>query len=151
MTSYLYRSAATWAGIGLAGGLFYRTLTHSRDFDGRTQLAVVHTHTLVLGMVTLLAVLALHLILDLDADRRGRWALHTWNAGLAVTSGTMVVKGTLQVTGRAYDLPALAGIAGLGHIALTAAVILLFLTIGARLRARREHAAQPIAERVTVA
>lgn len=147
MTTSLYRSAATWAAIGLAGGLFYRTLTHSRDFEGRTQLAVVHTHALVLGMVTLLAVLALDLLLDLGADLRGRWALRLWNAGLAVTTGAMLTKGTLQVTGHTYEHPALAGVAGIGHIALTAAVVLLFLAVGARLRARGDDAALPASQR----
>jgi hypothetical protein len=41
MNTFLYRAAATWTGIGLASGLFFRELTKSQDFDGRTQLAGV--------------------------------------------------------------------------------------------------------------
>lgn len=36
--------------IGLFSGFFYRELTKAYDFTGTTQLSLVHTHTLILGM-----------------------------------------------------------------------------------------------------
>lgn len=55
----LYLAAIAYATLGLAGGLFYREITHARDFTGNTQLAVVHTHLLALGLLVMLIVLAL--------------------------------------------------------------------------------------------
>lgn len=132
----IYRSAAAWTGIGLAGGLFYRNFTHANDFVGYTQLAVVHTHSLALGMTVMLVLLALAKQFNLSDDRRFAWAVRTWNGGLAVTVGMLFVKGILQVQGSASsDSPALAGIAGLGHIALTVACALLFHSLGRAVRA----------------
>lgn len=57
--SVLFRLAAGWTAVGLASGLVYRELTRSTGFSGFTQLAVVHTHTLVLGTVVGLLLLVL--------------------------------------------------------------------------------------------
>lgn len=136
MFTTLYRSAAAWTGIGLASGLFYRELTKLNDFTGQTQLAVVHTHTLVLGTLMLLLLLGLNAALRLDLDRRFRWGILTWNIGLTLTAGGMLVKGVLQVLGKAAaDGPAIAGVSGLGHIVLTVAFVLVFLAIGTRAKA----------------
>lgn len=136
MNTLLYRCAAVWTAIGLVSGLGYRELTRSHDFVGRTQLAVVHTHTLVLGMVFFLVLLALNELFALEADRRFRIGVHVWNAGLALTSTMLAVKGSLQVLGNgAADSKAISGISGLGHMTLTAALLLLFLALGARVRA----------------
>ena len=127
----LYRSAAFWTVIGLGGGLFYRNFTLAIDFTGYTQLAVVHTHALTLGTLTMLILLALARLFDLAADPRFTWAVRVWNAGLGVSVGAMWVKGMLQVTGSdSADSPAIAGISGLGHIALTVAFALIFIALG---------------------
>lgn len=96
--------------------------------------AVVHTHTLVLGTVLLLLLLlGLNAVLRLDLDRRFRWGILTWNIGLTLTAGGMLVKGVLQVLqNTSADSPAIAGVSGLGHIVLTLAFVLIFLAIGAR-------------------
>ena len=57
--SVLFRLSAVWTAVGLASGLGYRELTRSRGFTGFTQLAVVHTHILVLGALTGLLLLLL--------------------------------------------------------------------------------------------
>ena len=131
----LFRMAAVWTAVGLASGLAYRELTRTTGFEGFTQLAVVHTHTLVLGTLVVLLLLALQKLYRLADDRRFRWFVWSWNVGLALTAGGMAVKGTLQVIGStAADSAALAGISGLGHIVLTAAFVLLFLVLGRRIR-----------------
>lgn len=132
----LYRSAVAWTGIGLVGGLAYREVTRSHAFTGSTQLALVHTHALALGTTVLLVVLALTAAFGLGEDRRFRWGVLTWNAGLAVTTAMLAVKGTLQILNPAVaDSAALAGISGLGHITLTAAFILLLLSLGTQVKA----------------
>ncbi|HPB71753.1 MAG TPA: DUF2871 domain-containing protein [Phycicoccus sp.] len=136
MNILLTRLAAFWTAIGLLSGLTYRELTRSQGFEGKTQLAFVHTHTLALGTLMLLILLLLNRAFDLAADRRFRWALWTWNAGLAITATMLAIKGTLQVLGStAANSKALAGIAGTGHITLSVAFVFLFVVLMARVKA----------------
>lgn len=130
MIHRLYVAAAAWTVVGLASGLYYRTLTHSRGFtDGMsTQLAVSHTHSLVLGTIVMLVWLALVKVFVAESVSQLSQAFWVWQAGLVLTVATMLVKGTLQVLGQAAaDSSALAGISGLGHILLTVAFGLFFI------------------------
>ncbi|MFD9005616.1 DUF2871 domain-containing protein [Streptomyces sp. NPDC059582] len=120
--------------IGVVSGLYYRELTKAEDFDGDTQLAVVHTHVLALGMLFFLIVLALEKQFTLTADRLFGWFFWIYNAGLAVTVGMMTLHGSLTVLGHASG-EGIAMVAGLGHTLLTAGLVLLFVTIGKRLPA----------------
>lgn len=147
MIKRLFTSAAVWTTLGLASGLFYRELTRQRDFTGFTQLSVAHTHALALGTTILLVALALTKVFGLDADRRLRWFLLFWNAGLALTFTMMIVKGSLQVLGAAFaDSPMIAGISGLGHMILTGSFVLFFLILRRAVTAATlsEPAAQPV-------
>jgi nitric oxide reductase large subunit len=135
MLTAIFRSAATWTGLGLASGLAYREFTRQRAYTGFTQLALAHTHALALGTTILLVVLGLTKVFALDADRRLRIFLWVYNAGLAITFAMLCFKGTLQV----LDSPmatskAIAGVSGLGHMTLTGAFILLLLVIGRALK-----------------
>ncbi|MCR6489512.1 DUF2871 domain-containing protein [Amycolatopsis sp. OK19-0408] len=114
--------------LGVVSGLYYRELTKANDFTGDTQLSTVHTHLLALGMLFFLIVLALEKLFALTTHRLFRWFYWIYNAGLAVTVGMMILHGTLTVLGRDSGA-AIAGIAGLGHILLTAGLILLFVTL----------------------
>lgn len=132
MLTLLYRAAATWTAIGLASGLFYREFTKANNVDGGTQLAVVHTHTLVLGTIVSLLLLVLvgvwRPLATQQAFRTGVWV---WQVGLALTSGGLLVKGCLQVLkDPAANSPAIAGFSGLGHMTLTVAFVLLFIGLG---------------------
>ncbi|MCM3660648.1 DUF2871 domain-containing protein [Georgenia satyanarayanai] len=157
MLKLLVRLSAAWTGIGLASGLFYREMTKHYGLAGTrqiagTQLAVVHTHTLVLGTVMLLVLLALAAQLpSLQTDSRFRWAVWLWQVGLGLTSIGMLVKGTMQVSDTpGFDSPALAGVSGLGHTVLTAALVLLFLALDRAVRARGDHALPRTADAGTV-
>lgn len=72
----LYLAAIAYATPGLAGGLFYREITHARDFTGNTQLAVVHTHLLALGLLVMLIVLALIFTIGPSGSRWVLLVLH---------------------------------------------------------------------------
>ncbi|MFF8864435.1 DUF2871 domain-containing protein [Streptomyces sp. NPDC015139] len=122
--------------VGLISGLYYREITKAEDFTGDTQLAVVHTHVLALGMLFFLIVLALEKLFALTALPLFRWFFWTYNAGLVLTVGTMTLHGTLTVLGRSSGA-ATAGVAGLGHILLTVGLVLLFITLGKRIPATR--------------
>lgn len=117
--------------LGVASGLFYREFTKANDFaeGGWTQLSVVHTHLLVLGFLVPLVVLLLEKAFTLSAHKKlYAWFLGTYNAGVLVTAGMMVVHGMLTVLGKESSAM-IAGIAGLGHMLLTAGMILLFIML----------------------
>ncbi|MEU0002767.1 DUF2871 domain-containing protein [Streptomyces sp. NPDC006314] len=120
--------------IGVVSGLYYRELTKAKDFTGDTQLAVVHTHVLALGMLFFLIVLALEKLFTLTTTPLFTWFFWIYNAGLAVTVAMMTLHGTLTVLGHDSG-EAVAMAAGLGHILLTAGLVLLFVTLGKRLPA----------------
>lgn len=121
-----YLQTLVWSVVGLAGGLAYRTISHHFERPGG-QLAVVHTHALTLGALAGLIFLALAPRL---VGRIGRAFLITWNAGLAITIGTLLVNGYLQTAGSTLaDSAPLAGVSGLGHMTLTAAFVLLLIAV----------------------
>lgn len=136
----LYASAASYTALGLVSGLHYRELTRNHDFEGRTQLAIVHTHLLVLGTVVFLLLLVLQAAFALDEDRLFRPFLWLYHAGLIVTAGMQTLKGTLQVTGGNADSGMIAGISGTGHILLTLAFMLFFVVLKNSIWAREPAA-----------
>lgn len=135
MLNRLFVSAATWAGLGLASGVYWRELTKFLRYDGVTQLATAHTHALALGLLTLLVVMALARTFGTAEKATGLFTA-LWNVGLALTFGVMVVKGTLQVLGVAFASSAMwSGIAGLGHMILAGSLVYLFVILRRALRA----------------
>lgn len=123
---------------GVLSGLYYRELTKFNDFTDRSasQLPLVHTHLLVLGFVFLLIVLALEKLFSLSAaaPRAFSWFYWMWTLGVALTGAMMLVKGTLVVQDVDASSAAFAGIAGMGHIALSVGVVLLFVSLRAAVR-----------------
>ncbi|MFD0531818.1 DUF2871 domain-containing protein [Kitasatospora arboriphila] len=99
--------------LGVVSGLYYRELTKAEDFTGDSQLGVVHTHLLALGMLFFLVVLVLEKQFGLTGSRLFPWFYWIYNAGLALTVGMMTVHGTLTVLGRESGA-AIAGIAASG-------------------------------------
>lgn len=88
--------------IGLFSGFFYRELTKAYDFTGTTQLSLVHTHTLILGMFMFLILLPLEKLFKLSSYYLFNWFFYVYNIGVIVTIGMMVTKGFFQVTGKSY-------------------------------------------------
>ncbi|PRA81052.1 DUF2871 domain-containing protein [Microbacterium sp. MYb66] len=119
---------------GVASGLFYREFTKINDFPegAATQLGLVHTHLLVLGFVVFLIVLLLEKSFALSESRLFGWFFWTYSAGLVLTSAMLVWHGCLTVLGQESS-KMIAGIAGLGHILLSAGMVLLFLALRKRL------------------
>ncbi|OYO22135.1 hypothetical protein CGZ93_09570 [Enemella dayhoffiae] len=125
----LYASAAGYTVLGLAAGLYYRELTRSHGFTGTSQLGLGHTHFLTLGTLVMLLVLVLEQVFRLSQSRTFGWFFGLWNAGVLVTGAMMLVRGTFTVLGNPLTSKAFAGIAGLGHMMLTAGFVLLFLAL----------------------
>mgnify|MGYP001170079069 CR=1 FL=1 len=129
MLDRLFASAAAWTALGLASGLYWRELTKLNDFTGHTQLSTAHTHALALGTLMLLVVLSLARSFALAEGPTKLFTL-LWNAGLGLTFGAMVVKGTLQVLEIPLATsPMWAGIGGLGHMVLAGTFVYLFVIL----------------------
>jgi hypothetical protein len=130
----LFYAAFAYMFVGVLSGLFYREFTKANGFpEGQfTQLGLVHTHVLVLGFVVLLIVLLLEKTFALSESRLFGWFFWIYNAGLVLTSAMLVWHGCLTVLGRESSAM-ISGIAGLGHILLSAGMVLLFLALRKRL------------------
>ncbi|MDN5634422.1 MAG: DUF2871 domain-containing protein [Brevibacterium sp.] len=126
----IFNAAFAYMIIGVLSGLFYREFTKANDFTegGFTQLSVVHTHLLTLGFIVLLIVLVLDKVFGLSGSKMFSWFFWTYNAGIILTAGMMVWHGMLTVLGQESSA-IIAGIAGLGHIALSVGMVLLFLAL----------------------
>lgn len=133
--------------VGVASGLFYREFTKANDFpEGAfTQLGLAHTHLLTLGFIVLLLVLLLEKSFVLSARRRlFAWFFGVYNAGVILTSSMLIVHGMLTVVGQESSAM-IAGMAGLGHMLLTAGMVLLFVLLRSRIpRVCAEPAAAPL-------
>ncbi|WAL69265.1 DUF2871 domain-containing protein [Amycolatopsis cynarae] len=140
-----YWAALVYLVLGLAGGFYYRELTKAHNFTGETQLSVVHTHLLALGMLLFLIVLALDVTLKISQAPAFKVFFWTYNAGLALTVAMMLVHGTLTVLGKESGA-AIAGIAGLGHIGLTVGLAFLFVAIGKALPKPQKETEKPVEE-----
>lgn len=135
----IYTAALVYMVAGLAAGLFYREFTKANDFEGDTQLSVVHTHLLALGMLVFLIVLALDAVFAISETVLFKLFFVFYNSGLVVTVVAMTVHGIRDVHGE-DSTAAWAGIAGLGHILVTLGLIHLFLAIRKQLASRSSGA-----------
>lgn len=117
MMKKLVRVSMIYMILGLVFGVYYREFTKLNGFTGDTQLSVMHTHTLILGMFFFLIVLLLEKNFRLTAHKNYKKFYLCYNIGLGMTLLMLLVHGTMTVLGYA-DHAAISGIAGLGHIML---------------------------------
>ncbi|MCL9758559.1 DUF2871 domain-containing protein [Frankia sp. AiPa1] len=118
--------------LGLISGLAYREITKAKNFTGDTQLALLHTHLLALGMLFFLISIVLEKLFTLSASKLFDWFFWTYNAGLSLTVIMMAIHGTQTVVG-ARTSDAVSGAAGIGHIILTLGLIFFFVMLGRQL------------------
>lgn len=131
---------------GVASGLFYREFTKINGFpEGEfTQLGLAHTHLLTLGFIVLLIVLALEKVFTISrSPRLFPWFFWLYNAGVILTSGMLIWHGSLTVLGQ--ESSAIAGVAGLGHILITAVMIVFFVALRRAVVARTTAPAETAA------
>lgn len=129
MLNRLSISAATWAGLGLLAGLFWREFTKMNGFTGITQLSTSHTHALAIGMLPMLAFLALARVYPLPEKGMKLFTL-LYNVGVGLTFLMMLVKGALQVLKAPFaDSAMLSGIHGLGHMVVAGSLVYFFLML----------------------
>ncbi|MCA0218431.1 MAG: DUF2871 domain-containing protein [Actinobacteria bacterium] len=116
---------------GVASGLFYREFTKLNGFpEGKfTQLGLVHTHLLTLGFIVLLIALVIEKVFTISrSPKLFAWFFWLYNAGVILTSGMLIWHGSLTVLGQESSTM-IAGIAGLGHMLLTAGMVVFFVAL----------------------
>ncbi|WP_010631685.1 DUF2871 domain-containing protein [Sporolactobacillus vineae] len=128
----IYTASLIYLIAGLAAGIFYREMTKAVHFTAYTQLSVLHTHLLTLGMLFFLILIPLEKLFLLTSSRWFTPFFWVYNIGLIWTVSFMVLKGTLTVLGTPSG-PAIDGLSGMGHIILTAGLILFFAALKNRL------------------
>ncbi|RLK52156.1 DUF2871 domain-containing protein [Microbacterium telephonicum] len=148
----LYIASFAYMAAGVLSGLFYREFTKLNGFPegAPTQLGLAHTHLLTLGFIVLLIVLVLEKVFALSRSKLFGWFFWLYNAGVVLTSAMLIWHGILTVLGEESS-KMIAGIAGTGHILLTAGVVLLFLSLGRALKRDRAAGAVTTAEPLAVA
>lgn len=127
----LFYAAFVYMLAGVASGLFYREFTKLNDFpEGEfTQLGLAHTHLLTLGFIILLVVLVIEKVFAISRSRKlFTWFFWLYNAGVILTSAMLIWHGSLTVLGQ-ESTKMIAGIAGLGHMLITAGMIVFFIAL----------------------
>lgn len=114
----LVRTSMSYMILGLVFGVYFRELTKFNHFTDTTQLSVLHTHTLVLGMFFFLITLLLEKSFQITQHKNYKKFYLFYNMGLGITLLMMLTNGTLTVLGLTSSA-AISGIAGLGHIIIT--------------------------------
>lgn len=128
-----YVAAHVYMIIGTLSGLYYRELTKINEFEGETQLGVLHTHLLALGMLVFLIVLGLDKAFGLSGNKQFDYFFWIYNSGLTITCLSMFYRGTQTVLGN--EVPELFSlVGGLGHIILTVGLVLFFILLGKRVK-----------------
>ena len=124
--SFIYAIAA------MAGGVFYREFTKFNNFTGVTALGKVHAHLFLLGMLVFLIVALFASHNDLMEFKNFRAFFWTYNIGVPLTAGMLLVRGILQVLGLPVSTgfsAAISGFAGIGHILVGVGIVLLLVTL----------------------
>ena len=127
----LYIASFAYMAAGVLSGLFFREFTKLNGFPegAPTQLDLAHTHLLTLGFIVLLIVLALEKVFGISSSPKlFAWFFWLYNAGVVLTSAMLIWHGSLTVLGQESS-KMISGIAGLGHMLITAGMIVFFVAL----------------------
>lgn len=115
--------------LAMAGGVFYREITKFMGFTGRTVLADVHVHLLMLGMMLFLVLSLFCKTMELAEEPKFKKFLILYNVGLPLMVIMLIVRGVTQVLELEVSAAGngmISGFAGIAHIVLLIAFIFLF-------------------------
>lgn len=116
----------------MVGGVFYREFTKYMGFTGRTTLALVHVHLLVLGTLLFMILTLFCRNTDLQNNRKFKLFIVLYNIGLPLMVIMLVIRGVIQVLELQLSKganAAVSGIAGIAHIIITVALVIMFLAL----------------------
>lgn len=118
--------------LAMVAGVFYREYTKALGFQGRTALAFVHGHFLVLGTLLMLIVLILAKVFNLDEEKKMKPFLILHSIGLPLMGACLFARGIVQVSGVVLSSGAdhaISGIAGISHVLVFVAILMLLLSV----------------------
>lgn len=127
-----FKLAFIYAIAAMAFGVFYREFTKFVGFTGKTTLAVTHLHFFVLGTVMFLVIGLIASHTTLESQKLFRPALILYNVALPYMVVMFAVRGILQALGTELSGgadAAISGFAGVGHVAMGTAIVLLFVCL----------------------
>lgn len=131
MSKYI-KTSLIYLIIGLVAGVFYREFTKFNGVDGGTSLVYIHVHTIMLGTMFHLILASLEDKLSMSRSKGFMFFRISYNLGLLITIGVFLTRGITEVVNtnvsRALDM-SLSGIAGIGHISLSAGFIVILMII----------------------
>lgn len=119
--------------LGLVSGVFYREFTKIYGYTNYTRLSVLHTHLLTLGMIIFMIIFLIASIYNkLIETKKFTIFYFTYNISFLVMIITVLIRGILEVLNinlnKSFNT-AISGIAGLSHIGISVALIILFLEL----------------------
>ena len=114
--------------LALIGGAFYREFTKFNAYFAWTTLSVVHTHYLILGMMFFLILGLVEMNIHFVNEKVKKYLI-LYHAGLNITTIMLVVRGIVQVKQMDIGSAVISGMAGIGHIVLGIALILILIQI----------------------
>ena len=129
----LWNTSMIYLILALAGGVFYREFSKFHGYTGRTTLAYVHTHLLVLGMfLFLLTILFASQKPELLHNKLFQRFFVLHNIALPFMVIMMLVRGVLQVLEAQLTSAAnamISGFAGIAHILITISMVMYLLAL----------------------
>lgn len=132
----LFIGVSIYVVLGLISGLYYREMSKVAVIDEPTQLNTLHTHLLALGVLLLSVILLMEAVFATSRRPIFRWVQPLFHAGVGLTAVMMTVRGTTDVLGNHIESAAIPGIAGLGHMILSAALVIWVISVWKCLPAR---------------
>lgn len=105
--------------LALVAGVFYREFTKFNGFVGRTTLAFMHPHFLMMGTFFLIILVIFFKNFKVFDKKKFEKHFYIYSIGLIFTVIMMLVRGVTQVLNISLTLgqdKAISGIAGIAHI-----------------------------------
>lgn len=124
--------AFIYAIAAIACGVFYREFTKFHRFTGKTTLAFTHLHLFVLGTFLFLILAVFSQLTDAAEQKAFTWFLRLYNVGLPFMVVMFFVRGipqALEIELSKGASSAISGLAGVAHIIMTIAIVLLFMAL----------------------
>lgn len=136
----LYYSSFTYLILALASGVIWREITKILDITEKTALNVVHTHLFALGFIMFLVFMVLNHCFHIEQCQRFNTFFILYHVGVGLTALLMFIRGIVSIQEIRGDLvlssrldSSISGIAGIGHMILTVALVILMLMLKEKL------------------
>lgn len=118
--------------LAMAAGVFYREFTKFNGFVGNTTLGLVHGHLLALGVILFIILMIINKVANIEDQKQFKRFFILYNISLPLMAVMMIVRGVTQVL--AIELTkgmsaAISGIAGVAHIGIMIALIMLLISV----------------------